>query len=319
MRSPSCSRGTPLRSFVRLACLAVLLLVGCVGCVGRTAAPPPTRLITDPLTLPQIVERLNANTGRLPSLWARGLLDATLYESRGADPLTVASADVYVQHLKPEALRLKVEKVGVGDVLDLGTDGDNLWLLLPRDKVLYTGTSGRLDPRKTEGLPVRPDLLLQVLGVNDLPTDLLAEPAPTLRVNPDLGVYMLTFVEPATLGVPRLTVSKEVWLDGDTLLPRKVILYDEAGRVALRADVGGHVEVPTKDDSPGAKVATVYDLYFPETLSAMRFELQEVKRRHRGAPRAGTFTPRFDRYDLRDRFSLDRDDRRAAGRDALQP
>ncbi|MEL7238185.1 MAG: hypothetical protein AAGK78_04925, partial [Planctomycetota bacterium] len=40
--------------------------------------------------------------------------------------------------------------------------------------------------------------------------------------------------------------------------------------------------------------------------STLRIELDELKRKNRGVPRAGSFRPRFESYDLDQRFDLNR-------------
>ena len=289
-----------------LPMLAAGLLCG--GCyVGKPVEVDPEALKWDEiLTVTDVIERYNENTGALPSLWSRGLMDATLRETLEGDTTTIASADVFIQHLKPSSVRLKVKKVGLpGDLLDLGTNGIDLWLLDGYNDTLFIGKDDFLDPDKLEGLPIRPDLILQVLGVNNLSRDLLADPMPTLRFNPDSGGwYVLEFHEPARRGESRLITAKEVWLDSKELLPRKVVLFDEAGRPVLRANLTAFAEVGGEADAPPAKVATRYNLLFPETQSKMDIALEAPRLKYRGIPTERTFDPDFGRLNLQQIVNL---------------
>ncbi len=265
------------------------------------------------LSMSELISRVNANNRRLDSLWASGYFEAVAKRSPD-DRGTVINGTLNVQHLKPNSLRLKGEKDIFNDVLDLGTDGENIWLRVPSEGVIYTGTDGRLDPRKTSGLPIRPDLILQVLGVNLLPTDLTAFPAPTLRINPDGRVHMVAFIEPAVLGEQRLKVSREVWYDvpsdpDQPPVPQKVILSDDAGLPVLVATLLRHE--PVGGDG-GPLVATRYLLYFPQTKGKMRIDLDKLlfsvdARRGPDIPNVRSF--RFDASQYPERVeSLDFDE-----------
>ncbi|GIW75248.1 MAG: hypothetical protein KatS3mg104_0311 [Phycisphaerae bacterium] len=63
-------------------------------------------------------------------------------------------------------------------------------------------------------LPVRPDLMAEVLGVGPINSDLLKEPFPVVRFNNDQRAYMLTW---QVLLSDRWVVQKEVWYDVQTL------------------------------------------------------------------------------------------------------
>ena len=250
------------------------LLAGLAGC--RTTPEPkattrPTAEQT--LTLAQLVTDVNANNDRVPSLWAKGPFEATFKESPG-DGGTFVNGDAVTLYLAPDRLRIKGSKAGQGTVFDLGSDGERFWLLVPTQDTLYTGTFAGLDPGLVRRLPVRPDLILQVLAVTPLDTDLLAAPSPLLRYNPDADAYMLLFVEPvAEAGDPpaRLAAVREVWYDRKTLLPTLVILFGRDGDPTLRAYLSRHR--PAGGESGGPRVATRYALYFPETGSKLSLDL----------------------------------------------
>ncbi|MEM1012532.1 MAG: hypothetical protein AAGI46_09975, partial [Planctomycetota bacterium] len=243
-----------------------------------------------------------------PTLWSKGYFEVLIKESP-EDSGRFFNGEINVQHMKPDRLRVKAEKNAFGDVFDLGTDGQQLFLRFPIDNVAYVGTADRLDPRKIAGLPIRPDLILQVLAINLLPTDLTQFPAPTLRYDPESDLHRVAFVELARFGPRRLVVTKEVWYsvpEGDdaTPLARRVILNDEAGRPVLVATLARHQRV----EEDGPLVATRLLLFFPQTGGKMRMDLEELLyergRRGRKSPNERTFVVDPDRTG-EDVFDLD--------------
>lgn len=296
-----------------LLILALLLGSGCYAAPRQLADRDVDAPLPPTLSLPALIERINENNQKLPSLWAKGYFEALIIEEPGGDPSPVLNGTITALHLKPDRLRLKAEKDIFNDVFDMGTDGENLWIGLPLEKQAYVGTLGNLDPEAAAGLPLRPDLILQVLGVNVLPTDLTSWPAPVLEYNPDVGLHMVRFIEPAELGEPRLRVSKQVWYEvprepGAVPLPVKVILSGDDGQPLLVANLSEHAPVGENPDAP--IVATRFLLYFPQTGSKMRIDLDELalERQSRGpsVPNAASF--RFTPSDVgaEEVYSLDR-------------
>ena len=278
--------GRNRRTFVALAPLAanrqssldlallILLACGVAGCRTPVKPPATTRPTSEQtLTLAELVADVNASNDRIPSLWAKGPFEATFKENP-ADRGTFVNGDAVTLYLAPDKLRIKGNKPATGTLFDLGSDGKRFWLLVPREDALYTGTFDNLDPELVRKLPVRPDLILQVLAVSPLDADLLAVPSPLLRYNPDADAYMLLFVEPvADAADPpaRLAAVREVWYDRPSLLPTLVILFGRDGDPTLRAYLSRHQAAG--GESGGPRVATRYNLYFPETGSKLSLEL----------------------------------------------
>jgi hypothetical protein len=135
-------------------------------------------------------------------------------------------------------------------------------------------------------MPIPPDLVMEVLGVNDLNTNLLQPPVPTMRFNNDRDVYMLTF----SVQLPnRWAIQKEVWYDRQTKLPTNVLLFDENGRIQLRAYLSDYQVLEGTTDK---RIATNYNLYFPETRDSLVLSLKYPKLTKRGLPREGTIARR---------------------------
>ena len=133
-------------------------------------------------------------------------------------------------------------------------------------------------------IPIRPDLLIEVLGVNDLNPDLLKAPVPAIRFNNDEDAYMIDF---HIVLDDRMVVQKEVWYDRASLLPRAVTFYDSNGRVVLQAFLSEHQNVNGEKSAP--KLATRYDLRFLQTHTKLVLKLREVRDRYKNIPNDRTF------------------------------
>jgi hypothetical protein len=228
-------------------------------------------------SLVELVEQVNENNTAIPKLRALGYWEATIYEEAGADPEPPLNGDIAILHSKnPTQIRIGAKK-DIIDAFDAGSDGERIWLHLPQEDVVYVGTVGNIDPAKAAGIPFRPDVLVEVLGINLLPTRLDIYPAPALEFNPDTREYEVTFVETAQ-NPTRLIFPKQVWFtappDGSQPLPVKVILSDPDGRPILRANLSRHRPIGGED---GPLIATQFDLFFPETGSTMLIRLDEVE------------------------------------------
>jgi hypothetical protein len=132
-------------------------------------------------------------------------------------------------------------------------------------------------------------LLLEVLGVQPIPTNLLEPPVPVMRFNNDRDSYMILWNEKVR---DRWLARKEIWYDRKTLSPRLVTLFDHDGRIVLRAYLSNHkpVEIEGAARETWPQVATSYDLLFPDTGSKMLVNLVDgVAIKHNNAPNSRSF------------------------------
>ncbi|HEX8323675.1 MAG TPA: hypothetical protein VF595_07145 [Tepidisphaeraceae bacterium] len=261
-----------------LMCLTASLLVGCAA--KKNAVRPAYYGPTDPL--PTLVDKLNERNGRLQSLRAEGRFSADLIDPVTKDRTSPPDGDVTLLYMPPRNLRLAA-KVFTERAFDIGSNSDRYWLILPRQETMYWGTHGS-DTGQAARLPIRPDLLVEVLGITPLETDLLQSPAPVLRFNNDQDCYMLTW----QVRLPdRFAVQKEVWYDRQTLQPRLVLLFDVNGRVVLRAYPSDVKKVHGYD--PPVEMPSRYELMFPDMQSTFSLRLSDLERERNGVPAARSF------------------------------
>jgi hypothetical protein len=278
------------------------MVTGCVTDQSPRTVASTKRYVgpTDPLDV--VLAKINERAARVPTLIASGKFTGNLGAKRGE--LRYLNGQVDLAHAKPDSVRLKLTKDLAGQLFDTGTDGKQFWLILDQDggtcwhgRVRATG-----EPPARE-LPIRPELLLDILGVASYSVDLTAEPAPTMRFNPDYDAYMLTWH--AKQG-DRFRVLREIWFDRATLRPRLVMLYDPDGRIVVRAKLDDYQPVSAGGGEPtSGEMARRFDIRFPETDSNLVITLDSVRDKRNGAPNRITFAFNPQRSGARRVIDLD--------------
>ena len=216
---------------IRLFPLLCLLLV--VGCKTTPDFEPPARIDYDPNRpgLPsysEVVAGYNANAEHATRLWSRAVVELYWYDDKGRRRRETGDDSTLIMKL-PDQLALSVGKLGQTG-LWIGADATRYWLidLLADEKTAYVGTHAGavIDPRRIP-LPLHPAQLPWLLGLRRIdPTQLPPEPAVEWL---DGGLL----IEPPGENVRLL-------LDASTLLVRRVVLLDAAGRATVNATASHH-------------------------------------------------------------------------------
>jgi hypothetical protein len=278
-----------------LAAGSILVLLLVAGCRSMPVVAPagerPWRGPTE--SMAEVVEQINANNRLLPTLWARMFFEATIVDTERQREDYV-NGDGLLLYRRPLDLMVLGRKAGLGNIFTIGSNGREYWLtLVPEMDTMWWGRYEHLGKPCTGEMPIRPDMVLEVLGVREIDEDFLRLPAPTMRFNPDADAYMFVWSAPAA---DRWIAWKEIWYDRATKLPVLVLLFDGDGRVVLRAYLEDHrqVMVPRMEQAQWPRMAHRFRLFFPENRSRMLLELaadpgDRVQLSERGAPRDATF------------------------------
>ena len=259
------------------------------GCVHRVEKPKgwyrgPT------LPMREVVQRINQNNQQLPTVWASHGYRATVVDD--TKKIRNFSGDGALLYRGPRQMRLTGNVLGVGNVFEVGTTDERFWLKLGFDEgsTMWWGNYRNIGKPCAEPIPLRPDLVVEVLGVGVINTDFSSLPAPTMRFNHERGVYMFVWNAPLP---DRWVALKEVWYDRNSFRPAFVMLYDENGRVLVRAELRSHraVEVNGTPRERWPVIAGEYRLYFPDNDARMEIDLREVMLNKNGYPPRGMTFP----------------------------
>ncbi|MGD0461616.1 MAG: hypothetical protein ABSB74_03915 [Tepidisphaeraceae bacterium] len=271
---------------MRLGAKAVFAAAG-LGLGACNSSPPPqVGYFGDTLTLGQLVERVNENNQKLPTLWARERFEAAIVD-RPKNKTTHIDGYGNLLFTGPNQMKLTA-KNEVADLFEMGSDGARFWLYEKHDQVFWWGKYSDLEKVNEAEIPVRPDMVMEVLGIRPLDADLLRLPAPVMRFNSASDAYMIDW----QIQTPdHWAALKEIWYDRQTLLPNRVMLFDAKGRVALWARLSKfeRVETAKTDPSQWPTMATHYDLFFPLSGTTMSFDLSDMSLSHNGFPSAATY------------------------------
>src|SRR5438067_1134874 len=186
----------------------------------RQVAPRFYRGPTEAIS--QVIADVNNNNKKLTTLWARGAFRAWVPDDKKR--LHYVDGDLILQYRKPQDLRLIATKVGIGTVIDLGSSDRYFWCIVkPEVDTIWFGDYTKPVNAHVE-IPIRPDLILDVLGIGDIDQNLLAQPMPVMKFDNEQDVYTITWHRRLP---DRLAAEKEIWYDRKTKLPVRVLLYDE--------------------------------------------------------------------------------------------
>jgi hypothetical protein len=264
-----------------LCAFAVAFVVaGC--CPNKPQTKPPYEGPT--ISLAELVSRINQNNNRIKTLWASGSFEGWVRDEKGQTQ-HIDGDKLLMAFRKPIELKMAGEKFGAPERLfEVGSNTKQFWMWFPIRDTMWWGEYHEGMPISYGDIPIRPDLLTEVLGVNDINPHLLEYPLPALRFNADRDVYDVTFHE---ILADRMIVQKEVEYDRETLNPKSVVFYDENGRVVLRASLSEHAHL--NGDASAPMVATRFDLEFLQTHAKLVLKLSDVKESFKGRPNDATF------------------------------
>lgn len=251
----------------------LFLVVGCHQNVqsNRQAYFGPTEPINS------VIAQINANNSKIPTLWARHYFEGTIVDEKKQSHFV--NADGVLLYRAPLDLRLNAKKPEV-TIFDLGSNGQQYWMSVPEQiHTFWWGNYVNLGKPCNEAMPVRPDYIIDVLGITPINPDLTHSPAPVMKFNNDFDAYMIDFVDRLA---DRYLVRKEVWYDRTSKRPFLAILFDNNGRVVLRAKLLNHKLVPVPDLSKDQwpTMATSFRLFFPDSGTTMSFDLSDLALSH---------------------------------------
>jgi hypothetical protein len=250
---------------------SILFLAGC--CVNHPTTQP-REYLGQTLTMDQVVDRINANNEKIPSLWSELAFNAAIVDQKETHR---GSGEGVLLYRRPGDFRLVTKEVG-NVIFDIGSNRHEFWLATgpQAGNTIWWGHYGDQvggDGQKGEtSIPISPAAVAQVLAVGTIDTNFFEPPVPVMRFDADSDAYVFIWEIPAG---DRWLAEREVWYDRQTLRPGRVLLYDANGRVILKATLGMYeqVQLDGKPKTDWPWIAGDYKLIFPDTGSTMEFTL----------------------------------------------
>ncbi|MDM8009175.1 MAG: hypothetical protein QUV05_23790 [Phycisphaerae bacterium] len=216
-----------------LARLAAMLVLACgiTGCPpGDTSLGPPE----EPLPLRAVIERVNWNSGQMDFL-LRGVNGSAVGQwRRGSDdsaPTTSFDMKVVLLYRKPRNLYLRMEHT-LGGTIEAGSNYREFWVWeRAKENRYYWGEHEWLTNNADVDLPIRPDVLLDVLGVGDLPTDTTGSQGPVLWVCEN--GYQLVFLNYDEQGQGYISKVMEIGRR-EPYLVQRIVYFHPDGRPTMQ-------------------------------------------------------------------------------------
>lgn len=283
-----------------LPLMASLMLAA--GCRPRAAPPPPAPSVyTGPLlSAQQVVLSLHQRSIPLRTLWARHDFVVSVRDASGK--VRTIDGDGTLQLRKPRPgsdapteLRLKGNKDVLGEVFDLGVNRDRAWLTLHGEiDTMWWLPAGAELPAGVEaedggGVPVRPDLVPEVLGLQDWASDLTRFPAPVVTFDPARDAYRVVVVEPAKNVGGGLVSRREVYVDRATQEIRRVVLFAADGRPVVESELTNWLAVQNREGAEIGRAPGSVVLFLPLSRATMRFSLRDPVASRNNFPNDASF------------------------------
>ena len=290
----------PLQSRITLWLVLAVLLWGSGCCRPARRIIPPKAYFDETLPVEEVVRKVNENNRAIPSLFARHTFDGYLHDPRRRTMRFLgASGDLFM--LKPRDFLMRASKDPVGEIFRLGSDQERFWFIISEgDEGMWWGYHRNAGRDCMREMPIRPDLIGEVLGINNIAPDLTQIPVPVMRFNNDSDVYMIVWngKDP-----DKWYAEREIWYDRATFRPVKVYLFDRSGRVLVQANLSQHqqVEIDGAPQQSWPWIASEYQLFFPDTKSEVTIRLSDIALRARrtGQPKPGMIRfPSMEEVDL---------------------
>jgi hypothetical protein len=231
---------TPLRHkglrWPAIACLE-FALGSTLGCshlppIGNAAGP-----VGPEESIETVVKRVNDNSAKIDFvIEGHGEVEARRIKPDGKpEPF---NGTVNLLFRKPRDLAMKLEHTLGETVMQVGSNGDEFWVWKRVNEDIYWwGRHAELDPEAAAQLPIRPDQLVEVLGISNLPTHADPQHGPLFEVMRDY--YQLTFLA-SDNGGP-VYPYKRIHIDRRApYLIRSVVFLSPAGRETAVARLGNY-------------------------------------------------------------------------------
>jgi len=243
--------------------VAASLAVWLAGCLPE--APP---LAPPPAPLAEVVARVNANNQRVEGVYgAHCALAGVLSDENGRARRVDMQGPL--RYGKPRQFYLDLKAFGgLAGGATIGSNAERYWVAIDGGELdnFVWGKYEHLDEPDVREFPLRPDLLMEALGVNPLPAARggLLEPVRRSSSDYDELIY-LRFTEDG-----RLVIDREYYLDRrPPFLIRRIVMRDAVGAEAMEARLNDYKRI----GGDGPLTAKTIQLSWPAQQARLELKL----------------------------------------------
>jgi hypothetical protein len=242
----------------------------CVAFVGLAGCPPngqPEIEFGPVVTLTEAVATLNSNNepfeaGVQATGYARGHFAGEDGKRRAFD------CDAKLLIIPPRHLRFDLQTLGQTQVL-FGSNDTRFWLhVVPELDTYWWGNYKDIDPARVDGVPLRPDMVVEALGIQRIWPDTRGSAGPFQRIEGNHQQLLFTAYDEQGQGV----LYKEYWLRRTE--PRvidEVLFRDRDGRIVMRSRLSDYRQFEKTEHW----VAHRIDVDWPQEDSKLRLTISQ--------------------------------------------
>ena len=259
------------------------LLAALAGCPPPQELPPPPQL-----NRWRAIDFVNRNNDRIVSAIQARHVTASGHFTDDQGHRHNYTLEGGILFLRPHYLYFDLRQLGQ-TVMRFGSNNLEYWLWIqPELDTLWWGTYAGLENGAPAAIPIRPDLLIEALGLNVLPESPEANRNVLYRVMAEHN--QLLCAERDAVGDLRL--DREYWLDRrPPYLIRNILARDEEGRLTFYADLDDQKPIRGVD----ALAAHRITLHWIEPDSLMRMRIGSWTVREGVSPDSSAFRRPPDR------------------------
>jgi hypothetical protein len=208
------------------------LLVALTGCPPPRELPPPPQLSRS-----QAVAFVNRNNARIESAVQAKRVTASGHFTDDQGDRHNYNLEGGILYLRPHYLYFDLRQLGQ-TVMRFGSNELEYWLWIqPELDTLWWGTYAGLEQADPAIIPIRPDLLIEALGLNVLPDGPEASRNVLYRVMGEHNQFLWAEWDADGTGY----LDREYWLDRrPPHLIRKILARNEKGRLTFYAELDDH-------------------------------------------------------------------------------
>ncbi len=269
---------------------AVVVVAACVLFTGLPGCPPegPRQPEMGPIIpLPDAIVTVNANNQAFAGgLQGTGIARGHFKDRDGKRRSFDCDAKLLV--IPPFHLRLDLQNLGQSQVL-FGSNDEMYWLhIVPEIDTYWWGHYAALNKADTDGLAIRPDMVVEALGIQQMVSDTRGTAGPFQRVVGEYQQWLFVVYDEKGQGV----LHKEYWVRrAEPRVIEQILFRDHLGRLIMRSSLSDYRPF----GEGGSWIAHRADVDWPLEDGHMRLSVRNWSTNPKLTPEARAFIAPHER------------------------